>query len=245
MARLFGADGIGLLVRRFAMGAVGTIALTLLAYVWRFAPRSGYLFSDNPAEWAHFGDYLAGTLGSAFAFLAFLGVLLTLRLQAIQLDLADKQAGLEEIQRLLATISLRLDQLLEQRVEHGFSLPSLRTSPASFFHVLSAGGTAVLNSSSDWLKQALGATTAEEAKRALAPPAIAVGLELDQLGWCLGQYRKGGGSPEVVAYYKRRYGAVACWLDALGLLSAHPFVRLELDPKSLRASLSGKESRAG
>lgn len=241
MALTLATERIGRLVRSFVAGAVLAIVVVVLLYVWRFARQSGFALATETSAWAQFGDYLAGTLGPAFALLAFLGVLLTLRLQAIQLDLAEKQAGLEEIQRLLATIATRIDQLLDQRVEHGFSLPSLRASPATFFHVLSAGGSALLNLSSDWLSQALGAKTAEEAKRALAPPAIGVGLELDQLAWCLGQYRMGGGAPEVVAYYKRRYGAVACWLDALGFLNAHPFAQAELDPASQKPSLSGYE----
>ena len=231
-------ESISTVVRRFVAGAVIAIFVVVALYVWRFARQSGFALANDTSAWAQFGDYLAGTLGPSFALLAFLGVLLTLRLQALQLDLAQKQAGLEEIQRLLGTIAIRIDQLLDQNVEHGFSLPSLRASPATFSHVLSAGAGALLNSSSDWLKQALGARTAEEAKRALATPALGVGLELDQLAWCLGEYRVGGGTSEVVRYYKRRYGAVACWLDALGFLNAHPYAQREFDPVGQRPSLS-------
>lgn len=238
MSNTLATEAVGRLVRRLTVGAVAVIAGVILLYAWKVGSRSGFALSTDASSWAEFGDYVAGTLGPAFGFLAFMGVLLTLRLQAIQLDAVRSQAGLEEIQRLLATISVRLDQLLEQRVEHGFTLPSLRASPSTFFHALSAGGTALLTSSSDWMRQAFGAKTAEEAKGALAVPAISVGLELEQLAWCLGQYRRGGGSPEVIAFYKRRFGAVACWLDVLGFLASHPYAQEELDPQGMRPALS-------
>lgn len=238
MATTSATNGISKTVRRFIVGAACALTVVLAPYIWQFAIQSGFKLSVDTSVWAQFGDYLAGTLGSAFGLLAFLGVLLTLHLQAMQLDLAKKQASLDEVQRLLATISTRLDQLLDQPVEHRFTLPSLRASPATFFHALSAGGGALLTTSSDWLRQALGATTAEEAKRALESPAGRVGIEIDQLAWCLGEYRKMGGAPEVVIFYKRRYGAIACWLDVLGFLSAHPHAHRELDPTGQRPSLS-------
>src|SRR5438067_1862125 len=42
--------------------------------------------SDQDEHWARFGEYLGGTLGPVFGFLAFVGVLLTLWVQSKQHD---------------------------------------------------------------------------------------------------------------------------------------------------------------
>jgi len=67
-------------------------------YVWRFAPGSGGL-SMSPGDWAEFGEYLGGTLGAAFGFLAFIGVLINIVLQRRALDNVRDRAALEDLEK--------------------------------------------------------------------------------------------------------------------------------------------------
>lgn len=64
--------------------------------------------SHDPEKWAQFGEYVGGSLGASFGFLAFLGVLVTLRSQRAQSDL-------DEIQRLIGKTSDRIDQILHSQ----------------------------------------------------------------------------------------------------------------------------------
>lgn len=217
--------------------AVATAFVTGLYFV-SFASGSRFDLSGISQDWGTFGDYIGGTLGTAFSLLAFFGVLCTVWLQASQLDLAGKQAQLDEIQRVLATVSARLDQLLSDPVHHKFNSYKLRSEPADFFRVLSAGGTATLSPPpSDWMVQAQLNEIIGECKSALGLQASVVGIELDQLAWLLGRYQEQGGAASVVDFYRRRYNAVACWLDVLGFAGAHPYTQKIFAPQSLRAVL--------
>lgn len=221
--------------------AAAVLATTLVAglYFISFAPDSRFSVSSTNQDWGIFGDYIGGTLGTAFSLLAFFGVLCTVWLQASQLDLAGKQAQLDEIQRVLATVSTRLDQLLSDQVNHQFKNYKLRSEPIDFFRVLSAGGTATLSPpASDWMIQGQLNETIAECKAALAPQAPVVGIELDQLAWLLGRYQEHGGAAAVVDFYRRRYNAVACWLDVLGFVGKHPYIQQIFIPQSLREFLT-------
>jgi hypothetical protein len=73
----------------FFVGIVCVAALVFFgalgAYVWRFAPGSGGV-SVVAGDWAEFGEYLGGTLGAFFGFLAFIGVVINIVLQRRALD---------------------------------------------------------------------------------------------------------------------------------------------------------------
>lgn len=227
------------IVVTFVAAAVVAIALIAGLYFISFAPSSRFDLSSATQDWATFGDYIGGTLGTVFSLLAFLGVLCTVWLQASQLDLTGRQAQLDEVQRVLATVSARLDQLLLDPVNHNFNSYKLRSEPADFFRVLSAGGTAALSApASDWMVQAQLNQIIGECKIALGPQASVVGIELDQLSWLLGRYTEQGGAASVVDFYRRRYNAVACWLDALGFAAAHPYTQGIFMPQSLREALT-------
>lgn len=62
--------------------AILIIATTTFVYAWKFHGTSS---SGNPEAWGQFGDYLGGTLNPALSFLALIAVLLTFRLQSIEL----------------------------------------------------------------------------------------------------------------------------------------------------------------
>lgn len=215
----------------FAMAAVG-------AYFVVFGPKSGYSLSQNDAAWSNFGSYVGGVIGPAFSFLAFVGVLITVWLQAKQLDTSRVQANLEEIQRALANISVRIDTLLAQTPTHQINHHRLRGAPVSIFTVISGAGTAALSSSSDYIVQASNEELIAIAREAVAAETAAIGLELEQLAWCLQEYQANDGSLTVVEFYKRRYGAIICWLDAIGKLNSHHRVQNYFKPKELRQFLA-------
>ena len=98
------------------MLAVGTLLATLAVavYVFTFGPNSGFSLSPTDGAWSNFGSYIGGVLGPVFSFLAFAGVLLTVWLQAQQLDESRAQANLQEIQRVLSSLATRIDELLAQ-----------------------------------------------------------------------------------------------------------------------------------
>ena len=219
--------------------AAAVLATSLVAGLYFLSFGSRFDLSSANQDWGTFGDYIGGTLGTVFSLLAFFGVLCTIWLQASQLDLASKQAQLDEIQRVLATVSARLDQLLSDHVNHQFKSYKLRSEPADFFRVLSAGGTATLSPSpSDWMVQAQLNEIIAECKAAIGPQAPVVGIELDQLAWLLGRYQEQGGAAAVVVFYRRRYNAVVCWLDALGFVGTHVHTQKIFMPQSLREALT-------
>jgi hypothetical protein len=233
------------LTKKTSQLIVAFLALAILAlvtvsglYIFHVGRASGYSLSAATTDWAQFGDYLAGTLGPLFSLLAFGGVLCTVWLQASQLESAQRQSSLEEVQRAMATVSGQIDQILAETVSHQFNSVTLRSSPATFFRVLSSAGTGALSlPCPDYMRQALTQQFVEEAQSALNNQAQVAGVELDQLCWLLGRYRAQQGSGEVLEFYRRRYGAIVCWLDALGFLSGHPEVHREFDVPGLREAM--------
>ena len=88
-------------------GAVLTAVLVVGAYFRTFGV--GFTgVSHHSERWAQFGEYVGGSLGALFGFLAFVGVLVTLRSQRAQ-------SNLDEIQRLIAKTSDRIDQILHSQ----------------------------------------------------------------------------------------------------------------------------------
>ena len=226
------------------MSVVATVSLlaTLLIlslYFFTFAPKSGYTFSGQNQDWAQFGDYLAGTLGTVFSLLAFVGVLFTIWFQARQLDLASNQANLEEIQRTLANIATRLDQLIHQPIAKKYHQGKNQEVDVTFYLSLAAGGTAALRQTSDdWLVQFGTDQVLKHSKADLQFPSTVVAIELDQLAWCIDRYRSQGGSIDVIEFYIRRYGPIVCWLDILELLPGCLNAQRVFDPSSRRSSLA-------
>ena len=214
------------------------LALAALgAYFSVFGPQSGYTLARADGAWSNFGSYVGGVLGSLFAFLAFVGVLLTVWVQARQLDTIRAQANLEEIQRVVSNISSNIDTLLAQAPDRHIDNQRLREAPITIFTVISAAGSAALASPPDYIVQASNEKLIAVAKEAVATEATAIGLELEQLAWCLQQYQAQSGSATVVEFYKRRYGPIVCWLDAFGQLDTHHRVQAYFKPKEFRKFL--------
>ena len=214
----------------FALFAIG-------AYFSVFGPQSGYNLAKRDSAWSNFGSYVGGVLGPLFSFLAFGGVLLTVWLQAKQLDILHTQANHEEIQRVISNISSNIDTLLAQAPNQHIDHHRLRDAPITIFTVISAAGTAALSSPTDYVVQASHETLIAVSKAAIATEATAIGLELEQLAWCLQQYQEQNGSATVVEFYKRRYNPIVCWLDAIGRLDTHHRVQAYFEPKAFRKFL--------
>ena len=221
------------------MLVVGVIAvvLTVGAYVVIIGSAAGFTLSTSDGNWSNFGSYVGGVLGPSFAFLAFVAVLVTVWLQAQQLELTKQQSHLEELQRVIATVSKTLDDLLVQPAGPIGNQPVAANAERTVFIVLSAAGTAALNTTSDYIVSARNSTVIQSAKDALLLQVGSLSIELQQLVWCLQEYEKEGGSSTVSEFYKRRYSAVVCWLDASELAKPSERVLEYFKPKDFQKFL--------
>jgi uncharacterized membrane protein len=212
-------------------------ALAIGAYVAVFAPGSDYSLSRSDGNWSNFGSYVGGVLGPAFAFLAFVAVLVTVWLQAKQLEHTKKQAQLEELQRVVAAVSKIIDDLLAQPAGSASPSALAQSTERSVFVVLSAAGTAALASTADYVVNASNSAVIQSAKDSLLLQASSLLIELQQLVWCLDEYEREGGSMTVARFYRNRYSAVVCWLDAIELASSSERVQTYFKPKEFRQFL--------
>ncbi|WP_428508492.1 hypothetical protein [Roseateles sp.] len=220
---------------------IGVLAAWVVygVYIYNFAPGSWFTLSAKPDDWGVFGDYVGGILNPFFSFLAFIGVVITVVLQAKQLDIARDQANFEEIQRVLSSLSARVDSLLSAGptlTTRG--IQDLSSPPQSVFELVSALGTLHLNrppkDDTDWLRTHAIETRLQELEKAISGQLTVLCIELEALAWTLGRYAADGGSTTVVEFYKYRYRAVLVWLDAIGRLEAHGQVQSVFAPKESR-----------
>ena len=181
-------------------------AAPIAVYVWRFNDRP---VSDLVTEWGAFGDYVGGLLGALFGFLAFLGVVVTAYLQ-------ERRSSLDELQRLLASESKLIDDLLASQPR---VLPEKYEAERGRIDVslilTGAGLNALDGVQMDPVKEKrrielIGA--AQSASVELAE----INSELDQLVWLLKEFIKRGGGDVIESFYVRRYRNIACYLNALG-----------------------------
>ncbi|WP_368177779.1 hypothetical protein [Aeromonas sp. R1-2] len=85
-------------------------------YYSEFGLLSKYSFQNNQT-WGNFGSFIGGTVGSALSFFTVIGVLYTYNLQQKQLDIANSQKKLGELQPLLNSTTLRIDAILDKDVD--------------------------------------------------------------------------------------------------------------------------------
>ena len=219
-------------------------------YIYNFGPGQWFKPSPNPADWGVFGDYVGGLLNPLFSFLAFIGVIITVVLQAKQLDVVREQANFEEIQRVLSTLSSRIDGLLASapsapaEAYHG-----LITPPKSVFELVSALGTWHLNKQplgkTDWERWALTDDHLRRLKQTINGELTTICLEFEALAWTLNRYSSAGGSEMVIEFYQYRHRAVLTWLDAIGLLESHGQVQAFFKPKENYKYMVSNPSSAG
>ncbi|OEZ85655.1 hypothetical protein JAB8_38370 [Janthinobacterium sp. HH106] len=230
--------------RKITLTAVFFSLALLSLYFYNFAPKNNFQLSSADGAWANFGGYIGGVLGPLFSFLAFAGVLLTVWLQKIQLERASSQANIDEFQRVLANVSLQLDGLLAHRLEIPPMHPGLPLKPETIFFYIGAAGSAALNSSSDYIVEARKREIIDKIKPSIWSIAAIVGIELQQLAWCIEEHNRLGGAKSVAEFYKRRYEAVVGWLDAISFLNKHQRVHACWDVTRIRQDLTTTEMQA-
>lgn len=214
------------------------IFLAVGAYVVYLGPGAGYKISNtNTTAWADFGTYFGGVLGPIFGFLAFMGVLFTLVLQARQLDFAHKQAGLEEFQRNLSNCAAGLDAILGRRLLGPLSGQVVAGVP-TVRELVSGGGHSAMSETTDYLLQARHDKIVFSARATLSEEGSDLGLELDHLVWCLKAYEDEGGRSKVLALYQRRYSPIVIYLDALGFITRGGNVDKYFEPQKHRHTIA-------
>lgn len=209
-----------LVYRLLALSVIATVIATG-TYVYKFGSPWRPTLSSDKSEWGLFGDYIGGTLGTYFSFLAFIGVLYTALIQHQQLKHVEAQAHIEEFQRLTATLSARIDDMLAAAPRYPSERITARLGgremPMSVFKILAACGTIKLSlpHESHQLQDEHNLIIAEglECLKSEIPVLI---IELQQLARCLQLHQAHGGSEGVAVLYRERYQTIVCWLDALG-----------------------------
>ncbi len=211
------------------------------AYIYKFAIPSEFSLSSDSQAWSNFGGYLGGVLGPFFALLAFLGVLVTVHLQRIQVAHAKSQPHIDELQRLISSISTTIDKSLNS--EPKITPATFKGKEHSFtiFLLISAAGTAAIQNSDNKNTKENHASIIDEIKSSIGNEVSCIAIEIHQLIWCLEQYVNAGGSAVVADYYKRRYAPVVSWLDAIGFIKNHERIQKYFNPKELRQFLNPDE----
>lgn len=217
---------------------LGALAAWLVygLYIYNFAPGHWFELSPDQAVWGVFGDYVGGLLNPFFSFLAFIGVLITVVLQSKQLDVVKEQSSFEEIQRVMATLSSRIDGLLSSApivLSEQYKVMSDR--PKSVFQLISMLGTWKLKQHSqdgiDWSRWVMMEEDFRQLQLAVDGELTTICLEIEALAWTLNQYATAGGSEMVIEFYKYRYRAVLVWLDSMGVIENHGQIQTVFKPK--------------
>jgi uncharacterized membrane protein len=225
------------------LGAVAAMVVQgMYWYKFAYLPGAWFTLSTDPAVWGQYGDYIGGILNPIFSSLAFSGLVITIVLQARQIDEAKKLANLEEMQRVQSTIANRIDHLLASNIivnaQEGQNLTRFASNPQTVFELISSLGTMALSEPSEddtnWSKWLWDDVTADGLRRALDAQTIPLRLEFEALSFMLLKYQQAQGAAVVIEFYKYRYSAVSIWLDALGMLKVHHQVQEFFKPKEGR-----------
>ncbi|GBF44361.1 hypothetical protein LPTSP2_36640 [Leptospira ellinghausenii] len=77
----------------FSLVSIGIIGAVFLFYYYHFP-----MLTDDNELWAHFGDFVGGTLSSIFSFFTFIAILYTLHLQREELSLNREELRLNRLE---------------------------------------------------------------------------------------------------------------------------------------------------
>lgn len=192
------------------IAAIAPIAVVLL-YVYAFGRDT---LSHLPSDWAEFGEYVGGTLGAVYGFLAFIGVLVTIRIQ-------QSQSNLDELQRLLASEAERIDAMLDSDPRQPDPIfRELRGDAGNTVRSLLELGAAVAISRDS--KRVPDERRREEliqnSTRQIKLETRILNGEFEQFAELLVQYLSAGGNRVVVAHYETKYALPVGFLDVTGLL---------------------------
>jgi hypothetical protein len=223
------------------LGAGATLC-TVGLYVYKFAPGHWFELSSSHDVWAAFGTYVGGILGPYFSFLAFVVLVLTVVLQARQLEIVRDQADFEEIQRVMSTIASRMDGQLSQIPEYHAAAMHVRdAAPLTLWGHISALGTRELTATAQTRAEAFDDDVNDAIRKDIRMSVNSVSLELHQLGWCMQKYKEQGGNVTVLDFYRMRFGMLACWMAAIGELQSE-LAREALETEHLTTVMYPKRS---
>lgn len=201
--------------------AVATTFVAQGVYLYKFGSLRDPTLSPSLETWGQYGDYLGGTLGTYFGFLAFLGVLVTVMIQRQQLEHARSQSKLDEIQRFLATHAAKIDELLHSppkippsRLEN---MLQGRPLPLSLHAMLLAAMTLKLGVRSDIPRES-GERMTLDILECLRRDTPIIVIEMQHLTTALELYEKNEGSDDISTLYRNRYESEVGCLHSLGLL---------------------------
>jgi hypothetical protein len=177
-------------------------SIFVAAYVYMFAPLSGWQLSSDTAQWERFGAYVGGV----FSMFAFIGVLITVELQRRQLELQRHQLTLDELMRLSRDLAAAIDEILNRPIE------SVRSTQAQ---LVAQNKSHVVGSVLELVDLEVLPVTVRampplaEAMKAyrnsLGSNAEALGEKLDLLAEGLAEFTRYGGGRVIVALYGDRY----------------------------------------
>lgn len=207
------------------------VLVVLGPYLYAFGPSSWFTLSRYPEDWAKFGEYVGGSLGSFFGLLAFGGVLVTLREQR-------RLGVLEEFQRQMAVFSMRIDEVLAESPKEAddATLIQIRglVKPTSIDSLLRTLGNRVMRGpEKDHAIRAKNERAQQLVIPTISRQTNSVQLELQHLIWCLKEHKKLGGTRALSDLYMRRYQPFVCWMEVLKILESEP-VREYFRPESFR-----------
>lgn len=212
------------------------------AYIFHFGRLSNFTLSSSPDTWGAFGSYSGGLLGPFFALIAFIGVLFTILLQKKQLDIAKKQAQLEELQRVISTVSKTIDEILNDKPKVLPQDTQFHEVYLSVYASIAGGGTAALTDHRDWTKKYSKEDLINGVKKIILSEVSILGIEFDQLVWCLEQFENAGGDNTVIRFYQRRYEPIICWLDAMGYFNDFIKIQNYFKPKEFQPLLKPEDN---
>ncbi|MBC7699463.1 hypothetical protein [Aquabacterium sp.] len=206
-------------------------------YFYKFAPGNWFTLSSERDVWGQFGDYVGGMLNPMLSFLAFSGLIVTIVLQARQLDEARSRSRLDELQGLMSSVSTTIDSLLR-------SSPTLHRLKATqgmvetnltLFNHIQTFGTAALKRSEKESDEYFGEVFTH-LMADIGPLVTTLGLELNALAWTIERYEAEGGGSDLLEFYRFRNIAVIVWLKALGQLKSHSKVDKVFQPEQYKDS---------
>jgi hypothetical protein len=141
------------------------LCLVLLLYFWRFSLSHGmawHSFSNDSKDWAEFGEYVGGTLGGIVGILAFIGLLINLIYQRMQIDEIHERARTEDEQR-----------------ESRFYLDEYRAGYNTAYEILESAKPGEENFRMKWIAASRVIETARQLSERIKTPSVRDVLMLD------------------------------------------------------------------
>lgn len=222
-------DGAQKLMNRIARWyyiAVLVAAVAFIgAYVFHFGPSVHWRPSQEPEDWARFGEYVGGVFGA----LAFIGVLVTIELQRRQLDQLSEQlrqatnkGTVDELMQLCRVLAKNIDDQLDQPLPVVVQLAERNFVRLAHESEDIRGLTKAIAISG--LQRELSDITDKSADPQVLRALQRIAREMDPLAHCVEDMCRWGGSIVILNFYRERYrDAARAMVEFDVLLDTAPF----------------------